>query len=211
MHLGAHAHGLVLTSVLALALTGCASPHTPVIEDPGTPTTLATAARRPGEPAPTVVPADRPGAIAANGVVVKTVDGDTLDVHLVDALGGRTERVRLLGVDTPETKRPDTPVECFGHEAADATARLLPVGTPVRLERDVELRDRYGRLLAYARRADDGLFVNLELVRTGYAAAYPFPPNVAHRDELAGADAAARAAGAGLWARCGGGHVPLLG
>ena len=91
-------------------------------------------------PAPT---ARRPGQSARGH---RVVDGDTIDVEL----GGHAERVRLLGIDTPETDEPGKPVQCYGKEASAAhQAELLPAGTAVRLERDVEARDRYGRLLAY--------------------------------------------------------------
>ena len=148
----------------------------------------------------------RPTASGPPGTatVMHDIDGDTIDVRL----GGRTERVRLLGIDTPETKDPRRPVQCFGKEASDHTAELLPKGTVVRLERDVEARDRYGRLLAYVFRAGDGLFVNLDLVSGGFASVYTFPPNVAHADELRAAAARARTAGAGLWGRCGGPGKP---
>ncbi len=91
------------------------------------------------------------------------VDGDTIDVHIA----GRTERVRLIGIDTPETKKPNTPVECYGPEASAYTTALLPVGTTVRIERDVVGRDDYGRLLGYVHRLDDGLFVNLDIIEQG--------------------------------------------
>ncbi len=139
--------------------------------------------------------------------VVETIDGDTVDVDIA----GTREHVRLIGIDTPETKHPTTPVECFGHEASAHVAELLPPGTIVRLERDVEARDRYGRLLAYVYRVDDGLFVNLAQADGGFADALPFPPNVAHRDELAAAVDAARAGGVGLWSACGGPDVPVDG
>ncbi len=77
--------------------------------------------------------------------VTQVVDGDTIDVRI----GGRDERVRLIGIDTPETKKPNTPIECYGPEASAFTASILPAGTQVRLERDVVGRDDYGRLLAY--------------------------------------------------------------
>jgi micrococcal nuclease len=72
----------------------------------------------------------------------------------------------------------------------------------VRLVRDAEARDRYGRLLAYVYRASDGLFVNEELVRRGYARPLTIPPNVAHEHEIARLASAARRAGRGLWSRC---------
>src|SRR5690349_5738355 len=127
------------------------------------------------------------GAAAGGGpppgdpaTVVAPIDGDTIKVRRAD----REVTVRLIGIDTPETKRPGRPVECFGPEAAARTAALLPPGTAVVLEGDVEPTDRYDRQLAYVHRRADGLFVNLELARTGYAASYPYPPNVAHLDEL---------------------------
>ena len=80
------------------------------------------------------------------------IDGDTFDVDI----GGRQERVRLIGINTPETHVEHGPPECFGPEAAEYTSSLLPVGTEVRLTRDVVGRDDYGRLLAYVyRRSDD--------------------------------------------------------
>jgi micrococcal nuclease len=139
--------------------------------------------------------------------MVRVVDGDTL----IAAFGPVEERVRLIGIDTPETKKPDTPVECFGPEASARLGDLLPEGEPLRLERDIEERDRYGRLLAYVYRAADNLFVNEALVADGYAATATFPPNTAHRDDLDAAARGARLAGAGLWPRCGGAHRPAPG
>jgi micrococcal nuclease len=142
---------------------------------------------------------------AGAGVVTHPVDGDTVDVQLDTG----EERVRLIGIDTPESVARDRPVECYGPEAKARLAELLPVGTPVRLERDVEARDRYGRLLAYVYRTDDDLFVNLSLVEDGYAEARRFEPNVTLQDELDRAESAARAAGRGLWPACGSTDVPL--
>ena len=136
-------------------------------------------------------------------VVRRVVDGDTIVVEL----GGHQEKVRLIGVDTPETKSPTKPVQCFGAEASAHTAELLPPGRAVRLERDVEERDHYGRLLAYVYRLDDGLFVNLDLAQGGYADSLPIAPNVAHAGELQAAVDGAHRHDAGLWGTCGGpGH-----
>jgi micrococcal nuclease len=136
--------------------------------------------------------------------VVRVIDGDTIVVHI----GGRDENVRLLGIDTPETHKPDTPVECYGPEASERMAALLPAGTTVRLVRDVEARDRYGRLLAYVYRDSDDLFIDLTMVSEGFAGTLAIPPNLAHRSELDTATAAAQTARRGLWQACGGNHVP---
>jgi micrococcal nuclease len=132
------------------------------------------------------------------------VDGDTVVVDL----GGRSETLRLIGIDTPETVDPNTPPECWGTEASDHTKDLLPEGTEVQLTRDVEARDRYDRLLVYVERAEDGLFVNLDLVAGGWADDYPFPPNVAHQRDFALAAADARREGLGLWGACGNADTP---
>ena len=138
--------------------------------------------------------AGRPGATT----VVRVVDGDTI----VARLPSGEERVRLIGIDTPESVDPRAPVECFGKEASARTAALLPEGTEIRLERDVEGRDRYGRLLAYVYRAGDGTFVNLALAEEGYAQPLSIPPNVAYASRFSAAAAAAREAGRGLWSAC---------
>jgi endonuclease YncB( thermonuclease family) len=99
-------------------------------------------------------------------------------------------------------------VECFGPEAKARLAELLPEGTEVRLERDVEARDQYDRLLAYVYRAEDEAFVNLLLVEEGYAESYPYRPNTAHQADFDAAEQAARTAERGLWPACGGTDVP---
>ncbi len=98
-------------------------------------------------------------------MVAKHVDGDTVRVRFPGR--AETESVRFIGIDTPETHGPGGLRECFGKEASARTAALLPVGTAVRLERDAEARDRYGRLLVYVYRQRDDLFVNLALAATG--------------------------------------------
>jgi endonuclease YncB( thermonuclease family) len=145
------------------------------------------------------------GAPAGIATVVRPVDGDTIVVDLA----GHDERVRFIGIDTPESVAPNRPVECYGVEAKERTASLLPAGTRVRLERDVEARDRYDRLLAYVIRDADGLFVNGLLVGEGYAEARAFPPNIARQGELDAAEAEAKAAGRGLWPVCGGTDTPV--
>ena len=131
------------------------------------------------------------------GRVVRVVDGDTIHVRL----DGREERVRYIGVDTPESVKPGTPVQCFAKRASAFNERLVE-GERVRLVRDAEARDRYGRLLAYVYRARDGLFVNAALVRGGYAQPLTIPPNVAHAGEFRRLASQARRAGRGLWSAC---------
>jgi micrococcal nuclease len=129
--------------------------------------------------------------------VLRVVDGDTILV----AVGGRQERVRYIGVDTPETVKPRTPVQCFGKRASAENHRLVD-GRAVRLVSDVEARDRYGRLLAYVYRADDGLFVNAALVGGGYATTLTIAPNVRFAGRFAALARQARDAGRGLWSAC---------
>ena len=149
----------------------------------------------------------RRGKLEANAVVVHEIDGDTLDVTFLDTK--KRERIRLIGIDTPESKRPNTPIECFAKQASAAIASLLPLNTPVRVEHDVELRDKYERYLGYVFRAQDGLFVNLEMARVGMAVPLTFPPNVLYVDQFLAAGAAAQQAGIGLWSSCEGPHVTL--
>jgi micrococcal nuclease len=134
---------------------------------------------------------------AEMATVTRVVDGDTV----VARIGGREERVRYIGMDTPEDVKPGTPVQCYSRAAAAENRRLV-AGRRVRLVQDAEARDRYGRLLAYVYRASDGLFVNEELVRRGYARPLTIPPNVAHEGEIARLASVARRAGRGLWSRC---------
>jgi len=140
---------------------------------------------------------------AGQARVVRVIDGDTIVVHLATG----DESIRLIGVDTPEEVKPDTPVECYAREAAARTAALLPAGTVVRLERDKEARDRYGRLLAYVTRVADGLSVESDLLRGGYAGTLVVRPNTTHEAEYDALVNAARTAGVGLWGACGGNHV----
>jgi micrococcal nuclease len=139
---------------------------------------------------------ETPGA-RLEGRVVKVVDGDTIHVML----GRRREKVRYIGMDTPETHKPGTPVQCFGRAASASNARLV-AGRRVELRLDAETRDRYGRLLAYVYRRPDGLFVNADLVRRGYAQILTIPPNVSHAAQLLHLEREARAGGRGLWRAC---------
>lgn len=139
-------------------------------------------------------------------VVHNIIDGDTV---LLRFPGGQQETVRLLGIDTPETVDPTRPVQCFGPEASTFLTELLPPGTPVDLERDVAAHDRFGRLLAYVFRSSDGLFVNVEMLRSGFADVSIFAPNTAYQEALTNAATEARTGSIGLWGACGGPDVAL--
>jgi micrococcal nuclease len=127
--------------------------------------------------------------------VLRIVDGDTIEV----ALDGEEEHVRYIGIDTPETVAPGQPVECFGHAASRLNTSLVE-GEQVRLRFDRELRDQYGRLLAYV--YVDGELVNAALVRRGFARTLVFPPNTLHARLFARLQQQAADAGRGLWSRC---------
>jgi micrococcal nuclease len=132
---------------------------------------------------------------AATARVLRVIDGDTIEV----SIAGAEEDVRYIGVDTPETVKPGEPVQCFGPEASAFNHRLVE-GETVRLVFDAELRDAYGRLLAYVYVGDR--FVNGALVRGGYARTLEIPPNTARAGFLARLEQRAGAAGAGLWGEC---------
>lgn len=144
-------------------------------------------------------PEKDPGSALSTGdtlPVVEVFDGDTISVER----NGVVEKVRFIGVDTPETKDPRKPVQCFGKEASRYTHELL-TGKRVRLEIDTTQgeRDRYGRILAYVRR-DDGVFVNLQLVAEGYAHEYTYQDNqYKYQADFQSAEQAAREQQKGLW------------
>lgn len=122
------------------------------------------------------------------------VDGDTIHVRI----GGAVEKVRYIGVNTPEVGHPRRGEEPGGREALALNRRLVG-GKAVRLELDVQARDRYGRLLAYVWVGDT--MVNAELLRLGYAQVMTVPPNVRHQDLFLRLQRDAREAGRGLWKR----------
>jgi micrococcal nuclease len=140
-------------------------------------------------------------ASTMSGRVLRVVDGDTIHV----SVRGFDTTVRLIGIDTPETKKPGTPVQCFGPAASERTERILSAGQAVRLATDPtqDTRDRYGRLLAYVYRSGKSGStgsVNYALVATGYAKAYlygdvPFK----YATAFLRAQSRARSARKGLW------------
>lgn len=155
--------------------------------------------------------AARPPAVD-RGTVVRAVDGDTLEVR-IDG-GERTEDVRLIGVDTPETVKPDAPVQCFGPQASAFQHRVAE-GRRVRLLIGVEPRDVYDRLLAYVyllpagqvsdnskRDTQRERFLNAELLRRGFARTLTIPPNTRFAERFEALERSAARAGRGLWGHC---------
>jgi micrococcal nuclease len=132
---------------------------------------------------------------SATAYVTRVVDGDTIEVRL----GGDEEDVRYIGVDTPETVKPDTPVQCFGPQASEFNHGLVE-HRRVRLVFGVERRDVYGRLLAYVYLGDR--FVNGELLRRGLARTLTIAPNDRFANRFERLQAGAARAGRGLWSAC---------
>jgi micrococcal nuclease len=158
---------------------------------------LASLLALPSSPSPHPLSIGEPKELS--GPVVRTVDGDTIYVRLASGV----EKVRYIGIDTPEVHHPTRGEEPGGRAATEINRRLIG-DRPVRLEPDVQLRDRYGRLLAYVwvERAGGGpIMVNAELVRLGYAAVMTVPPNVRHAELFRKLAAEARENHRGLWAR----------
>lgn len=185
----------LLALALALAVAGCGAPA------PASPAPTGPSGA-PGASSPGVAGAShatdglRPVGATETARVVRVVDGDTL---IIDR-GRGSERLRYIGIDAPESVKPDTPVEFMGKEASAANAALVE-GATVVLEKDVSETDRFGRLLRYVwlKDGEAWLFVDLELVRQGYAQAVTFPPDVRWTDTLRAAERVARDAGLGLW------------
>jgi endonuclease YncB( thermonuclease family) len=129
--------------------------------------------------------------------VSRFVDGDTITVNM----NGKTEKVRLVGVDTPETHKPNTPVQCYGSAAAAFTKNSL-TGKKFRLVSDSLStdRDRYDRLLRYVVLTNGANF-NQKLIEQGYGFYYPYFP-FTKSDEFATAQESAKSANRGLWGNC---------
>lgn len=131
---------------------------------------------------------------AASAYVIRAVDGDTIEARIDD----RVEDVRYIGVDTPETVKPGTPVQCFGPQAS--AFNHLVERRRVRLVFGVERRDVYGRLLAYVYL--EQRFVNASLVRRGLARSLTIPPNDRFAPLFRRLEMRAARAGRGLWGAC---------
>jgi micrococcal nuclease len=135
------------------------------------------------------------GPREARAYVVRAVDGDTIEVRI----GKRLEDVRYIGIDTPETVKPDTPVQCFGPRASDFNHHLVEHRW-VQLVFGVERRDIYGRLLAYVHLGRR--FVNASLVRRGLARSLTIPPNDRFAPLFQRLELRAARVGRGLWGAC---------
>lgn len=190
MRRGHLARALLMTAVtLAMFLIGCEAQTT---SDTTAPPSTAQSRTTPSGSNPSL-------RTMTEARVVRVVDGDTIIVEI----DGKEERVRYIGVDTPETVRPNSPVECYGEEASNANTNLVE-GQTVYLEKDISERDRYDRLLRYVYTIQDGepVFVNLWLVEQGYAQVSTYPPDVRHEQAYLDAQREAREQERGLWGAC---------
>ncbi len=131
-------------------------------------------------------------------LVKRVIDGDTIEIE-------NGQKIRYIGIDTPETVHPDKPVQCFGREASLKNKELVE-GKSVRLEKDVSETDKYGRLLLYVylvnEKSEPSIFINDYLVRQGYAHSSSYPPDVKYQERFRQAEAEARQNNRGLWANC---------
>lgn len=132
---------------------------------------------------------DTPPVTGEKHLVTKVIDGDTIALD-------NGEVVRYIGIDSPETKHPSKPVECYGKEASDRNTQLIG-GRKVLLEKDVSEVDKYDRLLRYIWL--DGVLINEVLVKEGYANSSTYPPDVKYQERFNKAENEARNKGLGLW------------
>ena len=187
--------GLFLISLIGVGITAEPLPKEPKLdtEQPiateavvtTTPTTTAT-------PTQTQQPQQTTQQQTNTVLVTRVIDGDTIEIE-----GGLS--VRYIGIDTPETVDPRKPVQCFGVEATNKNKELVS-GKRVRLEKDVSEIDKYGRLLRYIYVGDT--FVNLELVKQGFAYSSTYPPDVKYQSQFTEAQRQAKEQNKGLWGSC---------
>jgi len=186
---------VLLGSLLVIAGVACVDSSATGTDNATTP--MAT--RDPRPPTSSITPAS--GAILTDATFVRIVDGDTIIVRL----GGSDERVRLIGINTPELNKPDGPVECYATEASDRTEALIEdAHGNIQLERDVSETDQYGRLLRYVWLVGPSgkQMLNEELVKGGYARAVTYRPDVKYQSVLNREQSDARGHELGLWQAC---------
>ncbi len=124
--------------------------------------------------------------------VLKVIDGDTIQIE-----GGKI--IRYIGIDTPESVDPRKQVQCFSKEATERNKKAVE-GKIVKIEKDISETDKYNRLLRYV--YVDGIFLNKQLVKEGFAVASSYPPDIKYQDELENAETEARTHNRGLWQAC---------
>lgn len=172
-----------------------------LIDTPNVPDPLPETPTAQGELRPPDSNGDSPDRVQFERArVLRVVDGDTILVRRLSASpDARAERVRYIGVDTPESVKPNSPVECFGKQASDYNAKLVE-GKMVRLEPDIEPSDRYGRTLAFV--YVDGTLVNAKLLSEGFAETIEIKPNVSKAKYFTRVQLMAKRTNKGLWGAC---------
>jgi endonuclease YncB( thermonuclease family) len=175
--------GIAFIFLIALALVPIKTPTLSTVEEPPQTSQSSQETNTPDTPHQADVTLFK---------VARVVDGDTIELET-------GEKVRYIGMDTPETVKPNTPIQCFGKEASVKNKELVE-GKMVRLEKDVSETDRYGRLLRYVYAGD--IFVNDYLVRQGYAKSSTYPPDVKYQNQFKLAETEARNNYRGLWGLC---------
>ncbi len=147
---------------------------------------------------PSVTPTVQTSLQISNVKVVRVIDGDTVELETGETL-------RYIGIDTPETKHPNKPIQCYGEEAYQTNKKLVE-GKTVRIVKDVSNVDKYNRLLRYlyvnTQASPSGILVNDYLVRNGFAFASTFPPDVAMAEQFIEGQREAREKNLGMWKAC---------
>ncbi len=174
--------GKIVSSILSLIFVLCVSYVAKTYNLPK-PATLAVQ---------DIVPTMAPPMATESAIVTRVIDGDTIQIST-------GEKVRLIGIDTPETVDPRKGVQCFGKKASEHTKELL-LNKEVTLKKDISNTDRYGRLLRYVYIGDT--FINEQLVREGYAKAYSYPPDIRYQEVFLQAEHEAQEKKLGLWVEC---------
>lgn len=169
-------------------ITGCSTSSDVAEKASPAPTATSASETKPVEEKPVAASKEKTELY----LVTRIVDGDTIWVKI----GDESSKVRYIGINAPEITSDD----CFGKEATEKNRQLVE-GKKVRLEKDVSKTDQYDRLLRYVF-LEDGTFINEVLVRTGYAHAVTYPPDVRYQHQFLKAEGEARSNNRGLWSDC---------